>query len=100
MVTRLSASLLLGLTAVLLAACSVGGRRDTACGRAAAPDADHQAHTAGMDLHRIPFCDLLPARGGPRPGRHAERPAEWGDGDASRFVGGTGDRAQEFGCRY
>lgn len=58
-------------------------------------------NTAQLELHRIPFCDLLSPQAmtdalGGRPSARAT----WGEGGRSRQFGARGDLAQEFGCRF
>lgn len=95
--------------AVLLVAGLVVGLVATGCsaGTPAAPASPPpptplaRLNTAQLQLHRIPFCDLLPRSAvvdalGARPTDHAS----WDNGAAASFVGGSGDRSQEFGCRF
>lgn len=87
------------LTLAVLGGCS-GGAPQTAPS-AAPPTPIVRLNTAQMELHRIPFCDLLPHQSVTDAlGRRATGHASWGIGDATPFVGGRGERAQEFGCRY
>lgn len=89
------------LTMPLVAGCS-GGTTHRAAGPTTTPPTPiANLNTAQMVLHRIPFCDLLPRQAvtaalGGRP----TATASWTNGRASRFVGSSGDHAQEFGCRY
>lgn len=87
------------VTVATLTGCSGGGPQGGPA--TSAPTPIERLNTAQMDVHRIPFCDLVPrtavtaALGRPATGR-----ASWGNGDNTRFVGGRGDRSQEFGCRF
>lgn len=83
-----------------VAGCAAGTPKATAPA-AAPPTPIARLNTAQLVLHRIPFCDLVPRSAitdalGRRPTSHAS----WGNGDSSAFVGGPGDRSQEFGCRF
>jgi hypothetical protein len=103
-VTRLTTcagpALLLALLLGLLAGCS-GSTPKPHPAAPPPPTPIAQLNTAVMTVHRIPFCDLLPRQAVTDAlGQKAADHEAWRYGDASRFVGGPGDRAQEFGCRY
>jgi hypothetical protein len=87
------------LTLMLLSGCSGAAPRATPS--TAPPTPIGQLNTAQMELHRIPFCDLVPrqAVADALGGRATDR-SSWRNGDTTPLVGGGGDRAQEFGCRY
>lgn len=87
------------LTLVLLSGCS--GSAPRAAPRTARPTPIARLNTAQMELHRIPFCDLLPRQAVTEAlaGRATDR-SSWRNGDTTPVVGGRGDRAQELGCRF
>lgn len=92
-------ALTLVVLAALLGGCSGGAPQATPSTPPPTPIA--RLNTAQLELHRIPFCDLLPRQAVTDAlGTRATDHATWGAGDAATFVGGSGDRAQEFGCRY
>lgn len=105
--TGVTRRLLVGLAGVAAlggaSGCSTGTPTPTAptAPTTAPPTPIARLNTAQMVLHRIPFCDLVPqtavrsALGGRATGHQS-----WANGDTSRFVGASGDRAQEFGCRF
>lgn len=87
------------LTLSMLGGCSGSGPQ--AAPTTSAPTPIARLNTAQMDLHRIPFCDLVPREAVRAAlGRPASARASWGNGDTTRFVGGSGDRSQEFGCHF
>jgi hypothetical protein len=87
------------LTLMLLSGCSGAAPRATPS--TAPPTPIGQLNTAQMELHRIPFCDLVPrqAVADALGGRATDR-SSWRNGDTTSLVGGSGDRAQELGCRF
>jgi hypothetical protein len=87
------------LTLALLSGCSGGAPRAVPSAAPSTPIA--RLNTAQMELHRIRFCDLLPPQAVTEAlrGRATDR-SSWANGDTTPLVGGDGDRAQEFGCRF
>ena len=100
---RLSTAVGAGVLAVtgLVAASGCTARTTTAPSSPPPATPLARLNTAQLQLHRIPFCDLLPrAAVTDALGARATEHASWDNGDTSSFVGGRGDRAQEFGCRF
>jgi hypothetical protein len=87
------------LTLALLSGCSGGAPRAAPSTAPSTPIA--RLNTAQLELHRIPFCDLLPRRSVTAALRGPARDrSSWRNGDTTSLVGGSGDRAQELGCRF
>lgn len=83
-----------------LSGCSAGSPQPTAPSPAP-PTPIARLNTAQLDLHRIPFCDLVPGTAVTDAlGQRATSRDSWGMGDPASFLPGRGDRVQELGCRF